>query len=100
MFTEDLSQFFDTEDGFAVEATIKKPDSSTLRTINGIFENPLIEIELAGADVEGEASTFVCLTSDLASVDHDHTFVIEGVSYRLVKRHDDGTGISNLWIRK
>jgi len=100
MFTEDLSQFFDTTNGFAVDGTIKTSAGTTVRTVKAIFENPLSELSVLDANVEALMPMIRIQTSDMAGVDHTCTITINGIVHRIVKHLDDGTGISTVWIRK
>jgi hypothetical protein len=102
MFTEDLSLFFDTTNGFAVDVTIKS-GATTVRTIKGIFDAGLDNAALLGTDIEVPNPSLVCRTSDLdasPAVTHANTFVIASVTYRFMNRQDDGTGISTVTLQK
>lgn len=99
MFTEDLSQFFDTTNGFAVDATIKTAAGVTVRSVKVIFDTPLDAMQMFDASVEKATPSALCRTSDLAGVTHDHKMQINAVSYRIVKHTDDGTGISTVELR-
>lgn len=97
-FTEVLSTFFDTDD-FAVAATIKTGAGVTVRTINVIFDQPRNELALLDARLESPLPFVRCQTADLAGIDHTHTMTINAVVYRIVKRDDDGTGVSTVQLR-
>lgn len=99
MFSEDLSLFFDTTNGFAVDVTLKTSGGSTVRTAKGILETPLQDLALLSADVEVQTPTLQLRTTDMASITHDHKIVIGATTYRIVKHLDDGTGITTVWIR-
>lgn len=97
-FTEDLTPFFDTND-FAVEATIKNPDNSTLRTANVIFDDGRQNAGLLNAGIEVPNTTMRCKTADLASVTHNHKVTIGATTYRIINRQDDGTGVSTVALQ-
>lgn len=98
-FTEDLSLFFDTTNGFAVDVTINTSVGVLVRTIKGIMTSALENLAMFDAQVEASGPELVCRTSDLTSVDHSNKFVIAGVTYRLINRLDDGTGTSTLSLK-
>jgi hypothetical protein len=100
-FTEDLTQFFDVDE-FAVTAVIKSwvaRNSTELRTIPVIFNDPMQEVAVFGAEVETNLSFVQCRTSDLAGVTRSHTMTIGGVDYRIAGIASDGTGVSNVQLR-
>jgi hypothetical protein len=98
-FAENLAPFFDTTTGFAVVATIKTAAGATLRTANVILTTPVQELNVFDNGLEATLPFIQLQTADLASVDHTYTVTIAAVQYRIVKRNDDGTGISFLWIK-
>lgn len=91
-FTEDLTQFFDTDD-FAVAATISSA------TVNGIFENQFLGAP-GEADVAGTVPTFTCRTADVSSVTAGTTVTISAVNYVVTGVHPDGTGVTMLILRR
>ena len=98
-FTENLAAFFDTSKGFAVAATIKTAAGATLRTANVILTKPIQDVALFEQALEASLPFLQIRTADLAGVDHTHTFTIDAAVYRIVKRNDDGTGLSIVWIK-
>jgi hypothetical protein len=98
-FTENLATFFDTDSGFAVNATIKTGAGATVRTAKAIFTKPVQELQVFEQSLEASLPFLLLQTTDLAGVDHTHTFTIDAVQYRIVKRNDDGTGLSIVWIK-
>ena len=98
-FTEDLLLFFDTTNGFAVDATLKTSAGVTVRTAKVIFETPLEELQMFDKDVETSQPAVQIRTSDLDGITHDHKMTIGAVTYRIVKHTDDGTGISRVELR-
>lgn len=92
-FTEDLTQFFDTDD-FGVAATIGAA------TVNGIFENQFLGAP-GEAPVAGTVPTFTCRTTDVSSVvSGTSTAVINSATYTVVGIHPDGTGVTTLILRR
>jgi hypothetical protein len=94
-FTENLSQFFETDD-FGVEATI---NTSPSRTINVIFDTPTEGVQMYESSVEADAPVFECNTSDLAGVTVGNTATIGGSVYKIKKIRDDGTGVSRVTLK-
>lgn len=89
-FTEDLDEFLDTDDGFAVTATIGGVD------VSAIFSN-------RADDVLGVAGTQPVLTvksSDVAATARGTAVVVSSVSYTVAKIEPDGTGLSRVILEK
>jgi hypothetical protein len=99
-FAENLDSFFDTQTGFAVDAIIKTGAGVTVRTVPVIFTKPIQEASLFEQQVEVGVPFIQLQTTYLAGVDHSYKFVIDSVTYRIVKRHDDGTGTSIVWLKQ
>jgi hypothetical protein len=99
-FTEDLSQFFDTDD-FAVAAIIKTSAAAVVRNINVIFDKPSNPLALFEGQVTKPMPFVRCRTADVADViANSHTMTIAGTEYRIVEPpEDDGTGVSTVQIR-
>lgn len=82
MFTENLTDFLDTDD-HAVAATY---DGAT--TINGIFDTVYVDV-LGVATVN---PVFLCAASDVPAAGVSKTLVVNSVSYKIRNREpqDDG----------
>jgi hypothetical protein len=92
-FTEDLTQFFDTDD-FGVAATIGAT------TVNGIFENQFLGVP-GEAAVAASTPTFTCQTSALPAITRGSTqATISAVTYTIVGVHPDGTGVTLLVLER
>ena len=92
-FTEDLTEFFSTDD-FAVSATY-----SGGGTVSGIFDNQFLGVP--GEPVmSGSQPTFTVKTADVPTVTTGQTFVIASVTYTVTGIHPDGTGVTMLLLRK
>lgn len=89
-FTEELSAFFDTTDGFAVAATVGAA------TVNGIFDKAYFE----SINVQGDQPMFLCASADVASVVHGTAVTISAVNYKVVGVEPDGTGMTLLRLEK
>lgn len=92
MFTEDLTEFFSTND-FAVTATLDGTVS-----VNGIFDNASSPIAGGEVDVEGSIPTFTCAAADVPAVANGQTIVISDTTYTVVAVHPDGTGVVTLGL--
>lgn len=110
-FAENLGQFFDTG-GFAEEATLEPPDGGSGVTavdegsmggqLKVILETPMQSMQIFDLQVEGGLPLVYCQTSDLIALGAQRTWLLTvlGVTYAIVKREDDGTGVSTLHLRK
>ncbi len=99
-FTEDLDPFFDTENGFAHEATFKNANGAKIRDANVIFTDASGAAIMFDASVLAALPFFQCQTRDLAGVDNSCKVEINSVTFQIVEHHDDGTGTSLVQIRK
>ena len=88
----DLEGFFDTDE-HAVSAVWSEGG-----TVNGIFDNPYLGLDLGGevAGVEASQPVFRCLTKDVPNVSQGQTLTIGGVVYQIVIKRPDGTGVTDL----
>lgn len=96
---DDLTPFFNLDE-HAVEAALKTPEGAAVRTIKVILSVPVGEVAVGAGEVTHLQPTFQCATSDLAGVKKDYIAVIAGVTYRVVRRENDGTGLSTAWLSK
>lgn len=94
-FTENLNQFFDTDD-FAVSAVINTNPS---RTINVIFETPTEETEIYNTAIESNAPFLQCKTSDLSGVSRTNTVAIAGTVYKIGLIRHSGSGTSLVFLK-
>ena len=92
-FTEDLSQYFNTED-FGVVASFTS--GATTYTANGIFENVYSE----DLSVNGTVPTFACVESDVSALAVDATCSINSTTYYVRIKKPDGTGATLLVLEK
>ena len=98
-FTEDLNQFFDTDD-FAVEAVINMPLAAT-RNVKVIFNTPSQSVQIYDTSIQYDAPNCQIKTSDLSGVKQNRdTILINAVTYKIELIIHDGTGISTLQLQK
>ena len=99
MRDEDLSPFFNLDE-HAVEAAIKTPAGEAVRTIRVILSLPVGEVQVGAGEVAHLQPSFQAPTADLAGVTKNYTATIEGTTYGVVRRENDGTGLSTVWLVK
>lgn len=99
MLGEDLSVFFDTDE-HAVEATISTPQGVLVMTVNVILSLPVGEVAVGQGEVAHLQPTFQAPTAELAGVKKDYVVETGGSAYSVVRRENDGTGLSTVWMRK
>ena len=88
-FTEDFSEFTDTDD-FGVTATVGGVD------VDGILDKEYVEV--AGA--QGYAPVFVCAEADVSSVAEGASYAIGTTTYYQVRQEPDGTGMTTVILRE
>lgn len=98
-FTENLAQFFDTDD-FATQVTLKTGAGVTIRTANVILTDSNGHALLFDDQVLAAVPFFQCRTVDLTGVDNTCKVTIGAQTYNVVDHIDDGTGTSMVQIRK
>lgn len=98
-FVEDLTVFFNTAE-HAVAATFKTPGGEVVRGAKVILSTPVQEVPLGAGEVAHLQPSIQCPTADLAGVRKNFVVEIGADTYRVVRREDDGTGVSTAWLRK
>lgn len=96
---DDLTPFFNLDE-HAVEAVIKTPQGAAVRTIKVIFSEPVGEMPVGAGEVAHAQPTFQCPTADLQGVIKGYLAVIGGTTYKVVRRENDGAGLSTVWLTK
>jgi hypothetical protein len=89
-FAENIALFFDTENGFAKQATWQST------SVGGIFDDAYV-------DALGMASSgprFTCPTGSVGGVVQGQTIVIDAITYRIVGVEPDGTGVTVLQLAR
>jgi hypothetical protein len=101
---DDRLEFFEIDEGFAVECSLSGPDgfTATIPVILNAVTNP---VSLYETDVEAAAVHFICRLEDLAGVDlrfvKQYTATIDGVTYQLQRVADDQDGkIPTVYLKK
>ena len=96
---EELTLFFNPDE-HAVTATISTPAGVLVREVNVIFSKPVGEIQVGTAEVTSLQPSFQAPTAELQGVKANYIVTIEGETFRVVRRENDGTGLSTVWLRK
>lgn len=90
MFTEDLSVFLDTAQGFAVNATLGAA------TVPVIFDNAFAD---ALGIVAATQPVALGTSADLAAATVGGTITINAVAYTIAEIQPDGTGLTRLMLK-
>lgn len=90
MFTEDLTAFLDTTQGFAVNATLGAA------TVPVIFDNAFSD---ALGIVSSTQPVALGTTADLAAATVGSTITINAVAYTIAEIQPDGTGLTRLMLK-
>lgn len=99
MRDEDLTPFFNLDE-HAIEATIKTPAGVLVRTVKVILSLPVGEVAVGDGEVAHLQPTFQAPTAQLTGVKKEYIVEAGGDTYRVVRRENDGTGLSTVWMRK
>ena len=91
MFVEDLTVYFDTANGFAVNAAVGGA------TVPVIFDKSYLA---AMGFAESSVPQCVGRSVDLASAVQGTAITINAVAYRVTEHQPDGTGVTTLLLEK
>lgn len=90
----DRAIFFAVAD-FGVAATYRR--NSTDSTVNGIFDNEFVQVEVAEVPYDSTEPVFYCRTADLPSgYTVGDRLTVDSVYYTIREFQPDGTGVSKL----
>lgn len=90
----DRAVFFDVDD-FGVAATYRR--GVTDSTVNGIFDNEFVQVEVAEVPYDSTEPVFYCQTADLPSgYTVGDRLTVNSVYYTIREFQPDGTGVSKL----
>lgn len=93
-FSEDLDEFLDTEQGFAVEALYQG------NVVHGIFSSDYVAAAGEFADAESAQPRFICKASDMPDVAEGDLIEVNDASYAIGDPEPDGTGLLKLKLFK
>jgi len=90
----DRAIFFAVAD-FGVAATYRR--ITTDSTVNGIFDNEFVQVEVAEVPYDSTEPVFYCRTADLPSgYTVGDRLTVSSVAYTIREFQPDGTGVSKL----
>jgi len=76
------------------------PSGGSAVTIKTILLNDYYSVETGSVAVEVNQPIAVIRTADAASIAHQDTMVIGGITYKVVNVRPDGTGISEIQLEQ
>lgn len=89
---EDLSIFFDDQNGFATPVQVISPGPA--RTFKGILDDPFLNAELGEQERDTSSPMLTCRATDAADLRAGAVLQVHGRRYRLLTHpQDDGTGV-------
>ncbi|PCJ17482.1 MAG: hypothetical protein COB02_13765 [Candidatus Cloacimonadota bacterium] len=95
---EDLNDFFDIDD-FAKTVSYTKQGQSAI-SIKVIFDKSYFEIDQGQVGIESNQASIDVKSSDIPSIRHEDSFVIDSITYLVRGIHPDGTGLTTLILEK
>lgn len=99
----DRAVFFGADD-FGVTATLT-PQLGDAITVNGIFDNAYVLVDMGEAAIATTAPAFTCQTADLETLTAGNAragdeLMVDTVVYRVSDLQPDGTGVTVLILEK
>jgi len=94
-FTEDLTGFFDTAQGFAVDATWNGVTPVTV-----IFDQAYFSDTPGTAGIESSKPVALAIEAEMDGVAQGDTLAIGATTYTVAEVHPDGTGLIALVLEK
>ena len=96
---DDLAVFLSVDD-FGVAATYT-PTGGSATTVNGIFDNDIIEVDAGGnIPMAVRQPRFLCRTSDVSNAVEGDSLVVNATNYTIRVVDHDGTGMTTLALEK
>jgi hypothetical protein len=83
---------------FGVTATVT-PNGGSASNITVIFDNEYIETDIGFAGVQSTQPKFLAKTTDVSSLAEGDTAVINSTTYYIQTIQQDGTGMSEIFLR-
>ncbi len=100
---DDLTPFFDT-DAFALRAEFKTPAGALVSETKVILSIPVGEVTLGPGEVTHLQPSLQCPTAEIGGVKKGYTVTVYDdattTNYTVVRRENDGTGLSTAWLVK
>jgi hypothetical protein len=86
---------------FATAVTYRRKGALGDTTINGIFDNETIPVDMGGAvPVNQEQPRLTCRTSDVPYITETDEMIISSVRYIIRMWTHDGTGVTTIMLEK
>ena len=96
---DDLAVFLSVDD-FGVAATYT-PTGGSASTVNGIFDNDIIEVDAGGnVPMAVRQPRFLCRTNDVSDAVEGDALVVNATNYMIRVVDHDGTGMTVLALEK
>jgi hypothetical protein len=101
---DDLTPFFDT-DAFALRADFKTPAGALAAETKVILSLPVGEMTVGAGEVAHVQPSLQCPTAEIEGVRKGYTVTVHNAdattaNYAVVRRENDGTGLSTVWLVK
>lgn len=101
---DDLTPFFDT-DAFALRAEFKTPAGASAAETKVILSIPVGEMALGAGEVAHLQPSLQVPTAEIEGVKKGYVVTVYAAdatttSYAVVRRENDGTGLSTVWLVK
>lgn len=102
---DDLTPFFDT-DAFALPAEFKTPAGALAAETKVILSIPVGEMAVGAGEVAHLKPSLQCPTAEIEGVKKGYTVAIYNAAdaattnYTVVRRENDGAGLSTVWLTK
>lgn len=98
-FQEDLREFLDVEQGFAITATLHLASGEEY-IITGIMSEEYLEIDNGTANVYGSKPIFECAEDDILEAEYGDLLLVHNKEYQIVEIKTDGTGFASLVLER
>lgn len=85
-------------DDFGVTATVT-PSGGSASNISVIFDNEYVETDIGYAGVQSTQPKFIARSTDVSSLTEGDTAVINSTNYYIQTIQQDGTGMSEVYLR-
>lgn len=93
-FTTDIRGMLDTE---AFGTLVTLPDAST---ITGILDIEQYDIDTGQTYISTTNVVLLCQSDDVSTITQGSTVTVEGTTYTVDDINDDGTGVTELTLKK
>lgn len=95
---DDLTKIFNNGDFDEEAIFVITPPAGTI-TVRGWFTDASEAASLYSGELEANDASFVCKTSDVATVKNEMTVTIRGTQYKVKRKQKTGTGVSMIVLK-